>query len=308
MPTNPPDGPTPRQRRELLAKTKAKGAAIIDRTSAVGRQAAATLSRSVGTRLAEQLTDWPTKVEKQVGLSGEQPVEYGDVPETGDVVLYIHGFLGEGRLDGASMSGAHQAAALEHALADEFTAQQTAAPTVIAGMWNSSTTWPRAKRRAKTAGETLTRWLETSADRYDSVTILGHSLGARVTLTALNELETTTVDSVGLLGAAVNPDTICHEFKPGIESGVDRNVYNYYSANDTVVCQFYRVSERSPGLGCAGSGCDGGWLSAAGFLPRNFVDVDVTNQVQAHLGYYKPVDHGDGGSCIREIVSNQLLR
>lgn len=263
----------------------------------------ARLGEGLAPVLEEQLTDWPTEVERRIDLTGETAVESGEIPSEGRVVLYVHGFLGQGRLDIAKMSGAHQAAALEEALRLEFESLDREPPTVVAGMWDSSTTWPRAKARSVHAAETLADWLRTR-DRQ-SVHLVGHSLGGRVSLEALNDDPGDCIESVALLGAAVDPDSVCQEYRPGIEA-VDGPVFSYHSENDGMVCRLYRVGELSAGLGCRGSDCRGGLFRSSGRLPANYTDVDVSAQVTRHLDYYKPAEYTESGNCVGEIVDNQL--
>lgn len=293
--------------RELLHRLRAAQSGISNSLTAAGRTAVGALWTSpIGRRIQEQLTDWPTKLDERIDLAGTEPVESGDFPDSGELVVYVHGFLGQGRFDSISASGAHQAAAFRQALSDEFEERPGPPPAVVVGRWNSSTSWPRAKRGADAAGARLVSWIESASRQYDSLTLVGHSLGARVVLVALNELTEATVDSVALLGAAVAPDAVCHEYRAGIESSVEGRVYNYHSENDRVVCRFYRIGEIHPGLGCRGSDCSGGLFSAAGSLPVNYTDVDVSGRVFDHLAYYKPPEYGSGGSCVPLFVAKQL--
>jgi pimeloyl-ACP methyl ester carboxylesterase len=201
------------------------------------------------------------------------------------------------------MSGAHQAAAFQTALDAEYEALGRETPTVVAGMWDSSTTWPRAKDRSTGAAETLAGWLRA---QNQPVHLVAHSLGGRVTLEALDSDPGDCIESVALLGAAVDPDSVCHTYHQGIEA-VDGPVYSYHSENDGVVCRLYRVGELSAGLGCRGSDCRGGLLQSSGRLPSNYSDIDVSEQVTRHLDYYKPAEHTASGNCVGEIVSKQLL-
>ncbi|MXR52066.1 DUF726 domain-containing protein [Halovenus sp. WSH3] len=253
--------------------------------------------------LEAQLTDWPTELDRRIDLTAEPAVETDDVPGEGELVVYVHGFLGQGRLDIARMSGAHQAAALQEALRLEFESRDREPPVVAAAMWDSSTTWTRAKGRSVRAGEQLADWLD---GQTQPIHLVGHSLGSRVALEALRNDPGDCLESVALLGAAVDPDSVCHRYRPAIES-VDGPVYSYHSENDTLVCRLYRVGELSAGLGCRGSDCRGGLLRSSGRLPSNYTDVDVTDQVLRHLDYYKPAEHTAGGNCVGELVDNQLL-
>lgn len=252
--------------------------------------------------LEDQLTDWPTELGRRIDLSGETAVESGEIPGSGTLVVYVHGFLGQGRLDIGNVSGAHQAAALAAALDIECSARDRDCPTVVAGMWDSSTTWSRAKERSNRAGRILAEWLRA---QDQSIHLVGHSLGGRVVLEALENDPGDCLDSVALFGAAVDPDAVCHEYFAGIEA-LDGPVYNYHSENDQIVCRLYRVGEISAGLGCRGSDCRGGLLRSSGRLPSNFTDVDVSAQVQAHLDYYKPAEYTTAGNCVGEFVDDQL--
>lgn len=308
MPTDADNEETRPSRRTVLAeRVRAAKASVTARVARAGRTAAHRLATSsVGSGVRAWLTDWPEALDEQIDVSGPKPATRGEIPTGGDLVCYIHGFLGEGRLDSVPMSGAHQAAALEAALAEEYEQRPGDPPAVVAVVWNSSTSWWRATRRAKAAGETFASWLDANRDAYDSVTIVGHSLGARVALWTLAALEETTVDSVALLGAAVAPDAVCREFREPIESRVTGTVYNYYSSNDYAVCYLYQLSERAPGLGCRGSNC-GEETAGSDRLPDNYVDVDVTDAVPAHRDYYQPIDGGfGGGNCIDLLVERQL--
>lgn len=255
--------------------------------------------------LREQLAVWPEKVTETIDLADREPEPSGDVPAGGDILLFVHGFLGEGRLN-IDVSGANQAAALRAALADELDGRVDSLPTVVAGMWNSSTRWSRAKANADSAGLSLASWMRAHGDNYDSVTVLGYSLGARVALKAINDLDGATVDSVGLLGAAVPPESVCSEYRWGIESAVDGGVYNYHSTNDTIVCSVYRVPEGHSALGCRGAACAGGAATTRDAVPEPYSDVGVSETVHRHMDYFRPREVTAAGNCVSEIVDNQL--
>lgn len=252
------------------------------------------------TRLQEQIAVWPEKVAATIDLVDGS--SSSAVPDDDDILIYVHGYLGEGRLTGVNISGAHQAGALRQALADEFEGVDTSSPTVVTATWNSSTTWPRATNRAVTAGENLAQWVKTNADDYARLTIVGHSLGGRVVLTALTHTEEVLVESAGLLGAAVSPKAVCTEYRNGIESAVDEGVFNYHSQNDAMVCQLYSFREGSDGIGCTGTVTD-----TEERVPANYVDVDVSETVHRHLDYFKPLPETADGNCIPELAERQLV-
>ena len=255
-------------------------------------------------RLNEQLAVWPEAVDERLDLVNLENSE--DVPAEGDVLVYVHGYLGEGRLDGIQTSGANQAAALREALSNEFEERSGSPPTVIAGMWNSSTAWPRAMRRAVMAGRTLARWVETHVDKYDSLTLVGHSLGGRVALITLRNLVKSKVTSAGLLGAAVSPSAVRGDYRPGIERGVEERVYNYHSVNDLVVCNLYSFLEGHDGIGCMGALVPDGSHNSGASLPEKYVDVDVSETVHQHMDYFKPTSDTEAGNCVTQLVENQL--
>jgi hypothetical protein len=299
----------PTRRSVLWRQARAGASDVADRAATAGRAAARWFGRtSLGQRLRREITDWPEELDAQLDVSGSEAVASDAVPTDGDLVCYVHGFLGEGRLESVPASGAHQAEALRVALEAEFADRSAEPPQVVAVMWGSSTEWNRAKRRTRRAGRTFAAWLDANRDAYDSVTIIGHSLGGRLTLWTLDALEDTTVDTVALLGAALPTDAVCTQFRDAVESRVTGTVYNYYSERDYAVCYVYRLLEGHPGLGCRGSDCVGG-PGDAGRCPENFVDVDVTDAVAGHRDYYKPPDGEFGqGNCVDLLVDQQLSR
>ncbi len=254
-------------------------------------------------RLEEQLTIWPEQVQERLNLVN--PAASTAVPTQGDVLVYIHGYLGEGRVGSLNVSGANQAAALRQALTDEFEDGREP-PTVVAGMWNSSASWPTATRRAEQVGRTLADWLTANGDQYDRLTLVGHSLGGRVALIALSCLDRATVDSVGLLGAAVGSTAVRSSYRHGIETAVDGHVYNYHSVNDFIVCNLYNFREGDDGIGCMGAFLTRDSSGARTPLPTNYVDVDVSKTVHRHLDYFKPVSTTVAGNCLPQLVANQF--
>jgi pimeloyl-ACP methyl ester carboxylesterase len=284
------DGSTAINRRDVLRGMGAAGVGTAG-LAATSEDAAA------GAITGGCLVDWPEAIDAAVYLDDDEPDEDGPIPEDGDLVIYVHGLFGEDIVDEINaFNGLNQATALEMALSN-----QGVDVPLIAGMWDSTTGWWTAKGRADEAGQTLATWLEANRENYDSLVVVGHSLGARVTLVALNQLADTdiTVTSAGLLGGGVDPDTVCDEYATGIEESIEEGVYSYHSEGDGVVCWVYAVPEWTPALGCEGSGCDG--------LPEGYVDVDVSDDVTGHCNYLQPTSLVDNGSnAVPELVDNQF--
>lgn len=225
-----------------------------------------------------------------IDLTADDPEAGGAFPTDADeLAIYVHGFLEE--FSGGSRD---QAYTLQTAF-EENGYEEPA----VAAFWDSNTPlFPEAQRRAEVAGRRLATFLEESLDGETTVRLVGHSLGSQVSLEALTCLDETVLDSVALLGAAVDPDTVCDgdEYAAGI-SGAAAEVHSYHSRNDAIVCGAYAASEATPGLGCAGSEC-GGFLSD-GSTPDEYEDIDVTDDVAAHCDYLKPDD-----GCIPRVIEN----
>lgn len=262
------------------------------------------LLEALRTRVQEQIAVWPEKVEETIDLVEMRTSD--TVPVEDEILIYVHGYLGQGRLEGINISGANQAAALGQALVEECRQSPASPPTVVAATWNSSTIWPRATKRAVAAGTHLSQWLTNNANVYDRVILVGHSLGGRVVLNSLGHLDDGIVDSVGLLGAAVQPEAVCGQYRPGIEAAVDGGVFNYHSRNDAIVCRLYSFREGSDGIGCNGTVAEDG--TGIGDLPGNYRDVDVSETVRRHMDYFKPLPETAAGNCVRELVERQIHR
>lgn len=282
-------------RRDVLRGLTAAGAGTAAVTAA-DRAHAGTISGGCA-------INWPDPVDPQLDLSGAGPDPNDDVPDGGDVVVFVHGFFGESLVDGVDVfNGATQATALDIALSEH----NIQAP-VVAGLWSATTSWTPAKENADTAGENLATWVAQHHDVYDTITVFGHSLGSRVTLEALQHLADgpSTLTSAGLLGPGVPAGSVCEEYAAGISDGVDRGVYAYHSTGDTVVCTAYPLAElvfggaSVDGLGCEGAACTG--------TPPGYVDVDTSGRVAGHCNFFKPSTMDfEGESAVPAIVETQL--
>lgn len=125
------------------------------------------------------------------------------------------------------------------------------------------------------------------------VRLVGHSLGARVVLSALESLadsNSETVENVALLGAAVDDETPGRwvgRYGDAVANGAD-SVTNYHSRNDDRLLS-YTVAQWDVPLGRRG---------ADGRPPANYTDRDVSF-VESHLAYYR-----EGVGCLDLAVRN----
>ena len=282
-------------RRAVLAALAGAGAGAAGLT-------AASQPAEAGFLFGDCTITWPDDIEARIDVDGDEADPNEAVPDSGDLFLFVHGWLSEDVFDSIPVDGANQAAAFEKALDEvDFSG------TVGAVMYDSTTLWTVAKRNADRAAETLAAWLDANAHHYDSIHLAGHSLGTRVTLQTLTNLEEASITSAALLGGAVNPDTICSTYDDAITNHVDDSVYNYHTDDDAMVCTLYAIRELTSGVGCNGADCDGGFFSADADLPDNFEEVDLTGTTTGHCNYYKPESMDfDGESAVPEIARRQV--
>lgn len=138
--------------------------------------------------------------------------------------------------------------------------------------------WALAKTRAAMTGAILADILaRTDTERF---TLIGHSLGARVMVTAAQLLgtrhEQLRLESVHLLGAAVSAKGDWRTLNDSVRDGV----WNYHSSNDAVLHWLYRYAQLgSPALG------------AVGFKSKfpKIHDRDVSRVVATHWDYFTKV-------------------
>jgi hypothetical protein len=271
------DGETLGRRNVLRGMAAVAGGTV---TSHAGVAAGGTPSPALFDGCLE--VDWPDPTPARLDLSGDEPEEKGDVPANGDLVVFLHGLGGE--LGGGDF-GAQQARSLAIALADAGVDVSVVAAT-----------WPSASGTGEESAAVLAEWLDENRASYGSLVLLAHSAGGAVTAICLETLaaEGTTLTSVGWLGASLDSETVCTAYRGAIETAVEEQLYNYHSENDDIICP-----TSPPGAGCSGADCTD--------LPDNYTDIDVTDPVQGHCGYYMHTGmEFEGGNCIPELVANQF--
>lgn len=140
--------------------------------------------------------------------------------------------------------------------------------------------WHVARIRADKTGVILGDILA----RFEGEAILvGHSLGGRVMATATQTLSKTRngkkVRDLRILGAAIG-----QKFDwESVASATDGYVVNYFSRNDGVLKNAYKVAEvGSVAVGLAGTGC----------TAPNVVDADVSDVVANHNSYWENITGG----------------
>lgn len=223
----------------------------------------------------------------EIDLRGEEATAH-DVPDGSELLVYIYGY------NTPPVYGRRLAATFEKALADNGAempvalAQWRAQPEGEAqDQQEEAENFAESESNADVDGQKLARWLESNAgDR--TVRIVGYSLGTRVALRALTELDENSVDldTVSLLGPSVPASWLCSN-DDGFDLSASRAVFGYYSGNDEVICDTYSAylslfaDPEPPALGCKGTACDGS-------PPENLVTRDVTDTVGDHCAYGFP--------------------
>jgi pimeloyl-ACP methyl ester carboxylesterase len=186
--------------------------------------------------------------------------------------------------------------------------------------WDWTDDWQTAKEIAQKNGLKLAKLildLKRSCANAD-INLVGHSLGASVILNALDRLHNDPrlatwnandrnykVDSVSLLGAAVNPSaiSITQGFGNAIRNEVDE-FHNKYSVQDDVLEEDYRKTERHIALGEEGAR---GWASGLqGIYHQQEISIELSPDVDGdgindkekfgddHMGYAGVVNQNTG--------------
>jgi pimeloyl-ACP methyl ester carboxylesterase len=233
--------------------------------------------------LASEHTETDYELERTI------PGWNGDAPD--ELVVMVHGFKND---EASSVETFRQAAAA-------FEANGYDGP-VVGFSWDADGTtyqwWPIddvATRNGPKLALFLLDYATLSPDT--TVHLVGHSLGARVVLEAMQALHDwdfeATIDTVDLLGAAVSDRSIvigeswlADPYGPALEARAG-DVNNYWQADDEVLDSYYQWAEWEAALGSHG---------VAGTPPENYADHRV-DYVDEHLSYY----YADGG-CVGAVT------
>jgi hypothetical protein len=233
-------------------------------------------------------------------VDDESPTSYdlqGDwncYSEPDELQVYVHGFVSESPRLWARYLAQQAAVGLADAnYTDAFS---------VAVSWDSNVEWADATEIAERNALKLGQWLRHLRATDDRpIRLLCHSLGARVTCSLLEELrvdasrfyssqtpyvtlEEGTVDSVALLGAAIDNDTpeVDERWGAAIEHAAGE-LHNYYSRRDDVLGESYYGIDQTEALGHTG-------IAHPSDAPSNYADHDVTETVDDHDDYDNPHD------------------
>ncbi|MDS0475991.1 DUF726 domain-containing protein [Natrinema sp. 1APR25-10V2] len=212
--------------------------------------------------------------------------KYGDYPKkASEVTYFIHGWN-----VGSVELAQDQAYTCKKALE-----QNGYTKPVVAVRWPSDTlTWAGGKDNANEAGHMWADFVRKENNKKDTIRSIGHSLGARVTCVALEDLHDEygeTYTSADLIGGAIEQDFPAKEGHWGDDiAGAVGQFHNYFNEDDQVLDDTFQTRELDAAVG--EEGLDGTPV-------HNYTDVDVTDQVDAHCDYFRP-DIG----CMDRVVAN----
>lgn len=170
--------------------------------------------------------------------------------------------------------------------------QQTYAGRYVGYSWDADISgggvWNGPRKAANRNGTHLAQFLVDlrNACMNSRIHLLGHSLGARVVLSALNVLNERDdwldwykLHSVCLFGAAVDNETPAVAPYDSAIRGETGRTFNFYSTEDDVLSGLYWLVEQDQALGEDG-------VESGETHPGNYADIDVTSSVgDDHSGY-----------------------
>lgn len=212
----------------------------------------------------------------------------GDFPtDPTELVVYVHGWL-----DLVTGEAPAQANAVRRAV----DAARYEADVVGFAYPSNLPLWSSSKNIAARKGRELADWLVACrADRPGlPVRLVAHSLGALPALSCLDELrrQDESVRSCSLLGAGVDCDAVAEggRWYEAARDGAEV-VHNYHLDWEFALEVLYRPAE----LGDRALGVRG----VCGTPPENYVEHDVTGEVENHFTY---LQRDDG--CLDRVVAD----
>lgn len=141
-------------------------------------------------------------------------------------------------------------------------------------------TWYKAIQETLEASNLLSNYLMDKKEHNPDIkiTLMGHSLGARVIFNTLLLDTNTKVDSIFLLGGAVNNSAVNWS---DVAHSVSNNIINFYSKNDSVLKNLYQPSMLDIPIGLSEIEIIK-TKELKELLIKNF---DVTNKISGHTVY-----------------------
>lgn len=210
----------------------------------------------------------------EIDIRGEEPTA-SEMPSSSEVVVYVYGY------DTPPDAGRRLVATFQRALEENGYTEP-----VVGVQWRAQPPedggFAESVGQADEDGRKLAEWLADSfGDR--TVRLVGYSLGTRVALRTVTELDgdAVDIDSLSLLGPAVPALSVCPDGE--FDLSATRAAFAYHSENDRVICEAYEGflgfsdSGEPPALGCTGADCDS--------PQANFAGRDVTETIDTHCAY-----------------------
>ena len=153
---------------------------------------------------------------------------------------------------------------------------------VIGFLWPShKTSYPGARAKIPGAAVKLHALLQRLHSNGCTVTVVGHSLGARVALSAVRtSIPETIVDHMFLLGAAIHHNALSSTGDFPREALAVRSITNFFSKNDAVLAGAFGLAELSSGGPKREAAM--GFCGISEPLPDGCASYDVSSTVPSH--------------------------
>lgn len=227
----------------------------------------------------------PTLGDKHTTTDYETKGDFAGVYDGTEILVFAHGWS----------TPEEYAVDAFYTASEAFSANGYDHPIVGFSYDSDTPNWEATKTIAAKNGPKLGNYVTDALAKGVDVRLMGHSLGARVVLWALQWLadggHTDAVTSAVLIGGAADDGSVAPDgrFHEAIETAAVA-LDNYHKRDDEVLQYLYDTYEQDQAIGRVG---------ADGTPPDGYADRDVTDSVRDHCAYYKQ----DVG-CVPEIVAN----
>lgn len=143
-------------------------------------------------------------------------------------------------------------------------------------------TWYNAVHETLKASKVLSKSLIKQKEKNSSlkITLMGHSLGARVIFNTLYQLleSQTKIDTIMLFGGAVSSDKVNWS---DVAHAVNTNIYNFYSLNDHILQNLYQLSMFEKPIGLTQVNI----FKTKESKNLNIKNLNVTPEIDGHNSY-----------------------